>query len=45
MLLARKIAEECLPEFRDHAEPHDSFFIGSDVFYTYLVNNNAGSCA
>ena len=40
MLLARKIAEECLPEFRDHAEPHDSFFIGSDVFYTYLVNNN-----
>lgn len=40
MLLARKIAEECLPEFRNHAEPHDSFFIGSDVFYTYLVNNN-----
>ena len=36
MLLARKIAEECLPEFRKH----DSFFIGSDVFYTYLVNNN-----
>ena len=40
MLLARKIAEVCLPEFRNHAEPHDSFFIGSDVFYTYLVNNN-----
>lgn len=40
MLLARKIAEECLPEFRDHAEPHDSFFIGSDVYYTYIVNNN-----
>ena len=40
MLLARKIADVCLPEFRDHAEPHDSFFIGSDVFYTYIVNNN-----
>ena len=40
MLLARKIAEETLSEFRDHAEPHDSFFIGSDVYYTYLVNNN-----
>lgn len=40
MLLARKIADVCLPEWRAHAEPHDSFFIGSDVFYTYLVNNN-----
>ena len=40
MLLARKIADECLPEFRDHSEPHDSFFIGSDVYYTYIVNNN-----
>lgn len=40
MLLARKIAEVCLPEFREHCEPHDSFFIGSDVFYTYIVNNN-----
>ena len=40
MLLARKIAETCLPEFREHSEPHDSFFIGSDVFYTYIVDNN-----
>ena len=40
MLLARKIADECLPEFRFHSEPHDSFFIGSDVYYTYIVNNN-----
>ena len=40
MLLARKIADVSLPEFRTHAEPHDSFFIGSDVFYTYIVNNN-----
>ena len=40
MLLARKIADVSLPEFRDHSEPHDSFFIGSDVYYTYIVNNN-----
>ena len=40
MLLARKIADICLPEFRDHTEPHDSFYIGSDVFYTYIVYNN-----
>lgn len=40
MLLARKIAEVCLPEFREHTEPHDSFYIGSDVFYTYIVSNN-----
>ncbi len=40
MLLARKIAEVCLPEFREHSEPHDSFYIGSDVFYTYIVSNN-----
>lgn len=39
MLLARKIAEVCLPEFREHTEPHDSFYIGSDVFYTYIVSN------
>ena len=39
MLLARKIAETELPEFVEHDEPHDSFFIGSDVFYTYIVSN------
>lgn len=39
MLLARKIAETELPEYADHDEPHDSFFIGSDVFYTYIVSN------
>ena len=39
MLLARKIAETELPEYGDHDEPHDSFFIGSDVFYTYIVSN------
>src|SRR3989339_284830 len=35
MLLARKI----LFDWQDILEPHDSFFIGSDVFYTYIVEN------
>jgi len=39
MLLARKIAETEIPEFRQYSEPHDSFYIGSDVFYTYIVSN------
>ena len=39
MLLARKIAETELPAFSAHSEPHDSFYIGSDVFYTYIVSN------
>lgn len=39
MLLARKIIDTELPEYRSHIEPHDSYFIGSDVFYTYLVEN------
>lgn len=40
MLLARKIAHTTLPEYREYSEPHDSFYIGSDVFYTYIVSNN-----
>lgn len=39
MLLARKIAQTEIPEFSAHNEPHDSFFIGSDVYYTYIVSN------
>ncbi len=39
MLLARKIAETEIPEYMAHNEPHDSFYIGSDVFYTYIVFN------
>lgn len=39
MLLARKIAETEIPEFLEHNEPHDSFYIGSDVFYTYIASN------
>ncbi len=39
MLLARKIAETEIPEFLEHNELHDSFYIGSDVFYTYIASN------
>jgi hypothetical protein len=39
MLLARAIIEKELPDIAKLFEPHDSFFIGSDVFYTYLVRN------
>ena len=40
MLLARKIIHTELPEYRKYFEPHDSFYIGSDVFYTYIVAND-----
>ncbi len=40
MLLSRKILMQDDPEYwREHMEPHDSFYIGSDVFYTYIVQN------
>lgn len=39
MLLARAILEKDSPECHDLLEPHDSFFVGSDVFCTYLVQN------
>ncbi len=40
MLLARKILEiEGQDRFTPLLEPHDSFYIGSDVFYTYIVQN------
>ncbi len=40
MLLARKLVENHLPDWLLNMESHDSFFIGSDVFYTYIVQNN-----
>ena len=39
MLLARKIIENHCPEIYQKMEPHDSFYIGSDVFYTFIVEN------
>ncbi|MBR5975569.1 MAG: phosphoenolpyruvate synthase [Clostridiales bacterium] len=39
MLLARKIIENKCPEIYKKFEPHDSFYIGSDVFYSFIVEN------
>ena len=40
MLLARHIIRDTDPElFARRIEPHDSYFIGADVFYTYAVQN------
>jgi pyruvate,water dikinase len=39
MLLSRKLLEKYLPDYRSRLEPHDSFFIGTDVFYSYIVSN------
>ncbi len=40
MLLARAILKKNNVEWSNKLEPHDSFFIGSDVFYTYLIQNH-----
>lgn len=39
MLTARAILAKKAPQLYALLEVHDSFFIGSDVFYTYLVQN------
>jgi hypothetical protein len=39
MLLARAILRKTDPRWCQLLEAHDSFFIGSNVFYTYLVQN------
>jgi hypothetical protein len=40
MLLARKmLLKDATFNWGKWIEPHDSFFIGSDVFYTYIVEN------
>ncbi|WP_045211335.1 PEP/pyruvate-binding domain-containing protein [Desulfonatronovibrio magnus] len=39
-LLARAILKKDDPErWKEKLEPHDSFYIGSDVYYTFLVQN------
>lgn len=40
MLLARKIIEKDRPDLYTLFEPDDSFYIGSDLFYTYIVSND-----
>lgn len=39
MLVARRIVARDAPGLQAKLEPHDSFYIGSDVFYTFLVRN------
>jgi pyruvate, water dikinase len=39
MLLARAVLRQADRRWSEILEPHDSFFIGSDVFYTFLVQN------
>lgn len=40
MLLARKLIQNNRPDLYARLEPHDSFYIGSDVFYSYIVYND-----
>ena len=40
MLLARAIIRNRAPDIARVLEPHDSFYVGSDVFYTYIVDNS-----
>jgi hypothetical protein len=39
MLVARAILSRSHPRWQDLLEAHDSFYVGSDVFYSYLVEN------
>ncbi|MFH1459388.1 MAG: PEP/pyruvate-binding domain-containing protein [Candidatus Omnitrophota bacterium] len=40
MLLARKmLAKNKSFKWLEFSEPHDSFYIGSDIFYSYIVQN------
>ncbi len=40
MLLARAIIRNEEPDINEILEPHDSFYVGSDLYYTYIVDNN-----
>jgi len=39
MILARAILKKHQPRFHSLLEQHDSFYVGSDVFYSFLVRN------
>lgn len=39
MLLARAIIRNIEPDISEVLEPHDSFYVGSDMYYTYIVDN------
>ena len=40
MLLARAIIRNKEPDISEVLEPHDSFYVGSDMYYTYIVDKN-----
>nr|MCR5690622.1 PEP/pyruvate-binding domain-containing protein [Eubacterium sp.] len=40
MLLARAIIRNKAPDINEVLEPHDSFYVGSDMYYTYIVDND-----
>ncbi len=40
MLLARKMIDNHLPQYASYIELQDSFYIATDVFYSYIVENN-----
>ena len=40
MLLARAIIRNTEPDISEVLEPHDSFYVGSDVYYTFIVDND-----
>ncbi|MFV0528085.1 MAG: PEP/pyruvate-binding domain-containing protein [Lachnospiraceae bacterium] len=39
MLLARKLVQIYCPSIYETMEQHDSYYVGSDVFYSYIVYN------
>lgn len=39
MLVARAILRECDPDLASRLEVHDSFFVGAEVFITFLAQN------
>ncbi len=41
MLIARAVLQRDPARWSGRLERHDSFFIGSDVFYTYLIENGS----
>ncbi|SCW60088.1 Pyruvate phosphate dikinase, PEP/pyruvate binding domain, partial [Ruminococcaceae bacterium YRB3002] len=40
MLLARAIVKNKEKDIAEYLEPHDSFYVGSDLYYTYIVDND-----
>ncbi len=40
MLLSRAIIRNNEADISEILEPHDSFYVGSDVYYTYIVDND-----